>query len=195
MTDPDIPHLIPLESYPPYTCQCSAEEQQEFLHERAVPDQQDDLSRTYLAHLNGTVVGYLTLTMDAIELETKEKRRSSIPYRRLPALKLAQLAVDYRWEGRGIGKQLVAFAIGIAFEIRRQVGCRYLTLDARTPKLVSWYAKQEFKVNKVDDKAKRRRAEDRGLDVDSLPTSMRLDLHHFLKDLQDRHPSDFPADG
>jgi GNAT superfamily N-acetyltransferase len=192
----NAPDLIPLENYPPYDFECSAdgEEQELFLREQAVPDQDDGLSRTYLASLHGTTVGYITLTADAIELQTNEKPRSNIRYRRLPAIKLAQLAVHRRWEGRGIGKQLVAAAVGIALEVRQRVGCRYLTLDARTPSLVDWYKEQVFKVNKVDSKARAERAARLGVHPDKLSTSMRLDLHQFLQDLQERYPSDFPTE-
>jgi GNAT superfamily N-acetyltransferase len=179
----EMPELIPLEAYPPYLFSCGADEQQEFLLERAVPEQEEELSRTYLAQLHGMVVGYFTLAMDAIELEASVPRPAAMPTRRLPAIRLVHLAVDDQWERRGIGKMLVAAAIAAALETRAQVGCRYLTLDARTPSLATWFARQGFVVNGVDETARRALAAERGIDVAAIPASMRLDLQHLVADL------------
>lgn len=102
--------LFPLGETVPSDFRCDRKEQQEFLHERAVTEQDDGFSVTYLAHARGVVVAYMTLAMDAIALQTKEKPRNEITLVRFPAMKLAQLAVDQWWERQGIGKNMVAFA-------------------------------------------------------------------------------------
>lgn len=190
-SDVDPIQLVPLEHNAPYSFRCSREEQTEFLLQHALPDQQDDISRTYLAYRGGILVGYFTLAMDAIGLMQWEKPRPDIRYGRLPAIKLAQLGVEENLEGQGIGKELVANAAALALNLRSQVGCRYLTVDAATKRLVGWYTKQQFVINKVDQKAKKLRAQELGIDPAALPTSMRLDLHHFLIDLADHYPHDF----
>lgn len=193
MGEPDTPELAPLE-HPPYGFRCSRQEQNDFLFDRALEDQAEDISRTFLAYLDTIVVGFLTFAMDAIPLMSREKPRSDIPYIRLPALKLCHLAVHESREGRGLGTQLVALAMAKALELRQHVGCRYLTVDAATPRLVRWYQRQEFRINKLERKERERRAAEKGVPVDSLPTSMRLDLHHLTVDLQEHFPRDFPRD-
>jgi GNAT superfamily N-acetyltransferase len=192
MSETEWPEVFPLDGTPPYDFSCSREEQNNFLRDRAWPEQQDGLSVTYLAHLNGITVGFMTLAMDAITLQTSEKPRSIIRLVRFPAVKVAQLAIHKNWERRGLGQKLVALAAGIALDLRSRVGCRYLTVDAK-PDVVSWYRAQEFKVNKEERKAREQRAAGRGIPAESLPVSMRLDLFSLLQDLHDRFPRDFQS--
>lgn len=191
MLDLEAMELVPLEAAPPPDFRCSRKEQNEFLHERAWDEQQVGLSVTYLALLHGIVVGYLAVTMDALPLQTSEKPASDLKIVRFPAIKLAQLATRDRWEGRGIGKHLIALAAGMGLELRLKVGCRYLTLDAK-PDRLDWYKRQEFKVNKIARREQEKRAKERGIPIDALAVSMRLDLFSLLEDLQDAYPADFP---
>lgn len=185
--------LFPMEGQPSPGFKCSREEQNVFLYERAYDEQVDGFSVTYLAFYKGIHAGFLTVAMDAIALQTKEKPRSDVKLVRLPAMKIVQLAVSESLEGQGLGKALVALGVGIALEVRRQVGCRYVTVDAK-PDLVEWYADQEFKRNKIDRKEKEERAREHGLDIDEMPVSMRMDLLSLTEDLADVYPNDFPRD-
>lgn len=185
--------IFPLEGTPPLTFRCTRDEQNDFLHGRAWDEQRQGFSVSYLAHRSGIMVGYMTLTMDGIPLQQRERPSGRIKLMRFPALKLAQLGVDERWEGRGIGKQLVAFAAAIGLRLGAEVGCRYLTVDAKTD-LVPWYKGQEFKENRLVVEAVERRARERGLAPEDAPRSMRLDLHSLLADLRDRYPHDFPRE-
>jgi predicted N-acetyltransferase YhbS len=56
---------------------------------------------------------------------------------------LARLAVDQRFQHRGIGELLLLDAIDRAVAVGRQVGCRGVVVDAY-PKAVSWYEKFGF---------------------------------------------------
>jgi predicted N-acetyltransferase YhbS len=58
-------------------------------------------------------------------------------------LLLARLAVDTRFEGRGLGQALLGEALRISFRISQQVGCRYLVVDAY-PAAVEWYKRFGF---------------------------------------------------
>jgi GNAT superfamily N-acetyltransferase len=194
MSDTIQPDIFRLEGKPPLDFDCDRDEQNEFLQGRAFEDQARMLSVTYLAHTSGITVGFMTLAMDAIALQSKEKPDSSIPYKRFSAIKIAQLATDRRWKGRGIGKSMVAFGAHIALRLQKDVGCRYLTVDAK-PDVVDWYRSQEFNINKIAKKDRLALAQVRNVDPDSLPISMRQDLAWVLADLQDRFPHDFPTAG
>lgn len=50
--------------------------------------------------------------------------------RRFPALLIGMLGVSKRYEGRGLGKVMVRYAIGQATELSLVTGCRFVTVDA-----------------------------------------------------------------
>ena len=57
------------------------------------------------------------------------------------------MAVDKRYKRRGIGQNLLLWAIGKAYEISRQIGCRYITVDAKRES-IDFYLEYEFKIVK-----------------------------------------------
>ncbi len=54
-----------------YWSTCGNTELDEFLHEDAVDYQTAKLATTYLCHLDGEVVGYVTLAADAVRLDER----------------------------------------------------------------------------------------------------------------------------
>ncbi|MGH2509528.1 MAG: hypothetical protein ACRDHZ_19290, partial [Ktedonobacteraceae bacterium] len=130
--------------------------------------------------------GYVSLTMDEIPL-AKLERPENVPFSRLPALKIAQMGIHVEYAGNKLGQELVTFAILIASHVKQEVGCRYVTLDAKTD-LVKWYLGQGFELNEKDNEeraaqlaatkmsdAKRQKREA------ELPVSMRFDLMSGLQ--------------
>jgi GNAT superfamily N-acetyltransferase len=157
---------------PPFDC--GREMQNRFLRERAWHDQQEMVSVTYLYHMQGSLVGYATLAMGSVVLGTREKPRS-IPYRTIAALRLLQLGVDRRFQGRGLGREVLMDVIAVAQEASERVGCRYVALDAQ-PALVGWYESIGFAINKVAQKQRVEAAIASNRPVDELAVSMRFDL-------------------
>jgi GNAT superfamily N-acetyltransferase len=157
----------------PSAFDCAREEQNRFLHERAWRDQQAWLSTTYLYYEAGVVVAYATAAMDAVILGTREKPRS-IPYKFISSLKVLQLGVDRRFQGQGVGSQVLIDIIALARAVAKQVGCRYVTLDAQ-PDLVTWYQSRGFQINRTWQKQRIEAAAGR-TDATNLPVSMRFDL-------------------
>lgn len=93
----------------------------------------------------------------------------------VPALKIAQLAVDRRFAGYGLGKFLVSLAVEFARDTRTSMGCRFITLDAE-PALIGWYESIGFHRNLEEQLSRTRLALESGRDISSLPVSMRFDL-------------------
>jgi GNAT superfamily N-acetyltransferase len=92
------------------------------------------------------VIGYYTLAMTEIRSDSVPEASAalrSLPYAAIPAILLARLAVDARFNGRGLGRKLLADAFRRSVEIGRQVGCRCLIVDAY-PGAVDWYARFGF---------------------------------------------------
>jgi ribosomal protein S18 acetylase RimI-like enzyme len=163
-----------LDGDPPQGFDCGREEQNEFLYARAWRDACRSISVTHALYIKGVLAAYVTLLTDRIALGPKEKAKG-VTYQFVPSLKIAQLGVDKRFAGHGLGKYMVAYVVEVAGELRRTVGCRYVTLDAQED-LIDWYARQGFKRNKEEQAYREHLANERKRPTDHLPVSMRFDL-------------------
>lgn len=103
-----------------------------FLKEDAFENQEELISKTYLCCHSNQLVGYITLTTDIIRKEeVREEERIRVPYKEYPAIKIARLAVDKKYERRGVGRFLLLIAVGKALDIAKEVGCRFITVDSK----------------------------------------------------------------
>jgi GNAT superfamily N-acetyltransferase len=117
------------------------------------------LARSYGVFSDDKLVGYVTLVCGQIEVEggdpAPDTGDADFSYRHFPAVKIARLAVDRRYQKKGIGRQLVEFSLGVARdEISSTVGCRFVVLDAKQ-KSVSFYEKAGFRTINSDENRKR----------------------------------------
>lgn len=181
--NPDDVAIVKMDETPRGDFDCGREEQNEYFLKFAEHNQSIGIAVTYLMFFKGEQCGFVTLTMDEIPLNMKERPKEVI-FPRLPALKLAQMGVHKSFAGQGLGTALVLFTINTAVELAEHVGCRYVTLDAKQDR-EKWYAQRCFVVNKLDNKMRQEeleeriaRAEKEGRKPPSneLPVSMRFDL-------------------
>jgi GNAT superfamily N-acetyltransferase len=114
---------------PPFDC--GQEEQNLYLQHHAVIDQKLGASVTYLLLLHAEFAGFISLTMDEIPLYVHE-RTEQVKYARMPAVKAAQLAVQSKFKGQKLGQVLINFAILRAQELSKEIGCRFITVDAKS---------------------------------------------------------------
>lgn len=63
--------------------------------------------------------------------------------RRVPAIEVKYLAVDQRFQGRGIGKFVVEGIIGEIYSISQRFACRYIFLRS-VPEALEFYRKRFF---------------------------------------------------
>jgi GNAT superfamily N-acetyltransferase len=163
-----------MEGPPSPAFDCGRDMQNTFFYERAWEDQRQRLSTTYLLIVHGLTAGFVSLCMDSLPLSRKE-RGSTIPYRWVSSLKLAQLGIDRRFQGSGLGQWAVGFVVDFANELGLRVGCRYVTLDAQ-PDLVAWYVAQGFRRNLLHQQQRMDEAILHGRDPTVAPVSMRYDI-------------------
>ncbi len=103
-----------------------------FLKEDAFKNQEALISKTYLCYHFDQLVGYITLTTDIIKKEEVQgEERIDVPYKEYPAIKIARLAVDNKYERKGVGRFLLLVAAGKALKISDEVGCRFITVDSK----------------------------------------------------------------
>jgi GNAT superfamily N-acetyltransferase len=98
------------------------------------------LAVTYVAVVEGRIVGFATVTVLTIERASvpAARQRKRLPGYPLPVLRLARLGVDLRAQGLGIGKTLLRHVLGLAIEQRDLLGCVGVVVDAK-PEAVGFY--------------------------------------------------------
>ncbi len=102
------------------------------------------IGTTYLAVEGRDVCGYLTAAAGSLEIDdlpTAARRR--LPSYPLPILRIARLAVDAAFQGSGVGKELLRFALGLALRMRTDYGCVGVVVDAK-PGAVPFYRRFGF---------------------------------------------------
>jgi len=116
---------------------CSIVEYNDYLYNDALRSQNDHISLTWLLHERKTdeVLAYMSLIADAIKLSISEKELHNLdyPFKTLPAMKIAKLAVSQSAQKKykGLGSYMINKAAGLARICNRQLlAARFLTVDA-----------------------------------------------------------------
>ena len=124
---------------------CGDPEYDLFLQRYAGQNQDRLFVGTTYAALDGPrVVGYVTVAVGQIDRDyISSQARGGLPRYPLPVLWLARLAVDEAFQGRGLGRRLVACAFAVALQVRAAAGCVGVVVDA-LPDRVGFYADLGF---------------------------------------------------
>ncbi len=88
---------------------CGNDELNDFLQTDALQNQDDWLSITKVMYIDTTLIGYFTLIADTLHKERMElpDKLADYPYQKYPAIKLARLAIDKRYQHQGYGSELM----------------------------------------------------------------------------------------
>ncbi len=127
----------------------AAKELNDFLKEDALKNKKDSVSKTYLCYHSNQLVGYVTLLTDIIRKREvhSDEHIAGYSYGEYPAIKIARLATDKKYEKRGVGTFLLLAALGMTVDLSKKVGCRFLTVDSKRQS-VGFYEKHGFKLVK-----------------------------------------------
>jgi len=136
---------------------CSINEYNEYLMKDALRSQKDHVAFTWLLLERDTneIVSYMSLIADAIKMSVSEKELHSLqyPFKTIPAMKIAKLAVDSvsQEKYKGIGSFMIHIAKSFAISCnKRYMACRFLSVDAdieHNADVLSFYKKNKFLVN------------------------------------------------
>jgi GNAT superfamily N-acetyltransferase len=131
--------------------ECGRHELNRFLVRYALANQQIDDSQTYVALVEGTVVGYYTLAVGSVEYDTAAPSlRQDRPRRSIPIMLLARLAVDHRWQGRGIGKALLKDAMLRTIQAADIAGISAVVVHAKDQAAREFYQHFDFAQSPTD---------------------------------------------
>ena len=117
----------------------------EFLQRQAGQLARRSVAKTYVALSDDgvTVLGFVSVS--AGQAETKQlPAHLKLPRYPAPLLRIGRLGVDLRQQGRGIGQQLVSFALQLALDFSQHVGLYAVVVDAKHDKARAFYAALGF---------------------------------------------------
>jgi hypothetical protein len=115
---------------------CGIHEYNDYLFRDALRSLNDHIAFTWLLteRATGKTAAYMSLIMDAIKLSGAEKELHNLkyPFRTIPAMKIAKLAVDssFSKKYKGIGTFMIAGAERLAWACNAAYcAARFLTVD------------------------------------------------------------------
>ncbi len=126
---------------------CGRQELNDWLRQVARQHQEKGLSRTFVATLDeapDSICGYYALTLAELENHNLPQTwRKKMP-RRIPGVKLGRLAIDKKFQGKGLGGLLLVDALTRAQRIYQEAGGVGLFVDAIDERAASYYKRFGF---------------------------------------------------
>ena len=145
--EPDVdPPTLLTEAHDGSTFDCGEAVLDEWLRQRAWANLLSAASRTYVVCPAGslTIVGYFALSMGQILAhEATGGMRRNMP-KAIPAVVLGRLAIDRAWQGRGLGRAMLADVIARAERASREVSARLIIVHAISPAAEAFYRHYGF---------------------------------------------------
>jgi len=121
-----------------------------WLKNRALKNELEGASRTYVLCVDEAVIGYYCLANGAVGQATATGRvRRNMPDP-IPVMVIGRLAVDRRWQGKGIGKALIRDAILRTLQAAEIAGIRAILVHAISEDAKQFYQKCGFTASPVD---------------------------------------------
>jgi len=132
-------------THDPTDFDCDSEELNNFIRLHALAGQRANISQTYVVVNGVEIVGYHTLVVgDVVYEDAPERLAKGLPRYPIPMLHLARLAVDCRWQGKGLGAVLVVDAMRRTLQVADIAGVRALLVHAQDNTARSFYTHLGF---------------------------------------------------
>ena len=122
----------------------------EWIVQRSLRNEREGASRTYVICCDKVVVGYYALSTGSIASVSAPGRvRRNMPDP-IPVMVLGRLAIDRRWQGRGLGQALLRDAILRTIQVAEIAGIRAIVVNAISENAKRFYEKYDFKSSPID---------------------------------------------
>jgi predicted N-acetyltransferase YhbS len=123
---------------------CGVASLNDWLKRRAVANQKNNASRTYVATDGRNVIAYYCLSSGALALnDTPSPLRRNMPDP-LPVAILGRLAVDTAWKGQGMGAALLQDAVFRTMQAAEIMGIRGMIVHAISEEARRFYERYGF---------------------------------------------------
>ena len=129
---------------------CGSEPLNSWLRLRAQSNHVSGASRSYVCASGARVIGYFCLAAGSVQHEAAPgsiRRNMPDP---VPTIIMGRLAVDLKVRGRGIGRQLVIYAIERCEEVAEIAGFRALLVHAKDTVAAAFYSRHKFIASPID---------------------------------------------
>ena len=124
---------------------CGREELNRYLQRFAWQNQQAGAAQTYIGLAGDAVIGYYTLAVGHVTREeAPERLTKGLASHPVPIMLLARLAVDHRWQGKGVGKALLKDAMLRTLQAADIAGIRAFAVHAKDEEVRRFYLKFDF---------------------------------------------------
>lgn len=122
----------------------------DWLHRRALPNQDSGASRTYVICAGDRVIGYYALAAGAVaQAQATGRARRNMPDP-IPAMVLGRLAIDAGYQARGLGRALLRDAILRTVQAAHVAGIRTLLVHALSDDARKFYERCGFQPSPID---------------------------------------------
>jgi GNAT superfamily N-acetyltransferase len=115
----------------------------DFLQRYARQSHESGAAKTFLAIDSAdkkSILGFYSLAPGALAYaDAPETVRRGLARHDVPGFRLARIAVDLRWQGQGLGGQLLAAAARRCLRVAAEVGGVVLIFDAKNDRAARWY--------------------------------------------------------
>ena len=131
------------------TFSCGKEMLDNYLHKQANQDIKRKLAACFVIKesKSNDIKGYYTLSNSSIPLEfVPEKIQKKLPnsYKAIPTTLLGRLAIDSKFQGEGIGRQLLIDALKRSYELSKTIGSFAVVVDPLDQEAENFYIKYGF---------------------------------------------------
>ena len=124
---------------------CGREELNRYLQRFAWQNQQAGAAQTYIGLAGDAVTGYYTLAVGHVTREeAPERLTKGLARHPVPIMLLARLAVEHRWQARGVGKALLKDAMLRTLQAADIAGIRAFAVHAEDEDARRFYLKFDF---------------------------------------------------
>lgn len=121
----------------------------EWLKRRALKNELEGASRTYVLCVDKVVVAYYCLANGAVAQTVASRVRRNMPDP-IPVMVIGRLAVDSQWKSKGIGRALLRDAILRTLQAAEIVGIRAILVHAISEEAKQFYEKCGFTASPLD---------------------------------------------
>lgn len=103
-----------------------------FLSNYALKNDRNNIGRTYILQDQKEIIGYVTLANAQVSyIDIPNQIQKTLPKYPLPAVRIARLAVDLKYQNEGYGKALLTFAFKKILIAAINIGIKLVVVDAK----------------------------------------------------------------